>query len=79
MTRTALGAFLGRHGIGTGRHYPQPLHLSPAYERLGHRVGAFPVTEHLAGHGLSLPLFAGITEAELERVVDRVQAYFDGG
>ena len=75
----ALGAFLGGHGIGTGRHYPQPLHLSPAYERLGHRVGAFPVTERLAGHGLSLPLFAGITEAELERVVDRVQAYFDGG
>jgi len=74
-----LGAFLGGHGIGTGRHYPQPLHLSPAYERLGLRAGAFPVTERLAAHGLSLPLFAGITDAELDRVVGQVQAYFSRG
>ena len=83
VVRTAdpagLGAFLGEHGIGTGRHYPEPLHLSRAYERLGLGPGAFPVTERLAERGLSLPLFAGITESELERVVDRVQAYFDGG
>jgi len=74
-----LGAFLGEQGIGTGRHYPEPPHLSRAYEHLDLRAGAFPVTERLAAHGLSLPLFPGITEAELDRVVERVQAYFDRG
>jgi len=74
----ALGAFLGERGIGTGRHYPQPPHLSPAYARLGYRAGAFPVTERLAARGLSLPIFAGITAAEVEHVVAQVRAYFDG-
>lgn len=75
----ALGAFLADRGVGTGRHYPQPPHLSPAFAPLGHRAGSFPVTERLAARGLSLPIFAGITEAELERVVEQVRAYFDGG
>lgn len=74
----ALGAFLGERGIGTGRHYPLPPHLSPAYARLGYSAGAFPVTERLAARGLSLPVFAGITSAEVERVIENVQAYFDG-
>lgn len=74
----ALGAFLGERGIGTGRHYPLPPHLSPAYARLGYSAGAFPVTERLAAHGLSLPVFAGITGEEVERVIETVQAYFDG-
>ena len=74
----ALGAFLGERGIGTGRHYPLPPHLSPAYARLGYSAGAFPVTERLAARGLSLPVFAGITGAEVECVIETVQAYFDG-
>ncbi len=74
----ALGAFLGERGVGTGRHYPEPPHLSQAFARLGHGRGAFPVSERLADQGISLPLFAGITAAEQERVAEVVRAYFRG-
>ena len=47
----ALGAFLGERGVGTGRHYPEPPHLSQAFARLGHGRGAFPVSERLADAG----------------------------
>ena len=74
-----LSRFLRERGIGTGRHYPQPLHLAPAYERFGYRTGAFPVSEAVAAQALSLPLFPGITEDELARVVAGIREYFDGG
>ncbi|HZQ15458.1 MAG TPA: aminotransferase class I/II-fold pyridoxal phosphate-dependent enzyme [Gaiellaceae bacterium] len=74
----ALAAFLRERGIGTGRHYPVPPHLSPAYAHLGHREGAFPVAERLSRECLSLPIFPGITEAELAHVAESVAAYFDG-
>ena len=73
-----LAEFLRERGIGTGRHYPQPPHLSPAYERLGYAPGAFPVAEALAHEGLSLPIFPGISEAQLAAVVAAVGAYFRG-
>jgi dTDP-3-amino-3,4,6-trideoxy-alpha-D-glucose transaminase len=83
VVRTAdpagLAAFLGGRGIGTGRHYPQPPHLSPAYARLGHVPGSFPVAEALAAEALSLPLFPGISEEQLAAVVEAVEDYFSSG
>ena len=73
-----LAAFLSERGVATGRHYPQPAHLSVAYSWLGHRRGAFPVTEALAAEVLSLPIFPGIEEEELAAVVAAVGDYFDG-
>jgi dTDP-4-amino-4,6-dideoxygalactose transaminase len=75
----ALAAFLAARGIGTGRHYPHPVHLTRAYARLGLRRGAFPVAEALAAEALSLPLFPGITEEQLSAVVGALRRYFDGG
>ena len=74
-----LGAFLAENGIATGRHYPQPPHLSPAYAWLGHRRGDFPVAEALAEEGLSLPIYPGITEAQLTAVVNTIGDYFRRG
>jgi dTDP-4-amino-4,6-dideoxygalactose transaminase len=83
VVRTAdpegLAAFLRERGIGTGRHYPSPPHLSPAYASLGYRRGNFPVAEALAAECLSLPLFPGIREEQLAAVVSAVARYFDGG
>ena len=83
VVRTAepdsLGAFLRERGIATGRHYPDPVHLAPAYADLGYARGAFPVAERLARDGLSLPIFPGISEAQLDAVVDAVTAYFNRG
>jgi dTDP-4-amino-4,6-dideoxygalactose transaminase len=81
VVRTAdpreLASFLRDGGIATGRHYPQPVHLSPAYARLGYVRGDFPVTEVLAGEVLSLPIFPGMTRGQAEAVVARVRTYFD--
>src|SRR2546428_3838759 len=55
--RERLQKDLAAAGIGTGIHYPIPLHLSKAYERLGFRPGDFPVAEQTASQVLSLPIF----------------------
>jgi dTDP-4-amino-4,6-dideoxygalactose transaminase len=68
--RDRIRAFLGERGVGTGIHYPVPLHLTPAYRCLGHGPGSFPVAERLAGEILSLPIFPGITPVEVSRVVE---------
>ncbi|WP_443217829.1 DegT/DnrJ/EryC1/StrS family aminotransferase [Saccharothrix sp. CCNWYY140] len=57
-------------GIGAGIHYPTPVHLTGAFDSLGHALGDFPVAEAVAGEILSLPLFPEITEAQQERVVE---------
>jgi dTDP-4-amino-4,6-dideoxygalactose transaminase len=71
-----LAAFLADRAIQTARHYPQPPHLAPAYRNLGHVPGDFPVAEALAREGLSLPLYPGLSDAQLEWVCKSVQDYF---
>ncbi len=72
----AMAGFLRERGVGTGRHYPQPVHLSPAYEWLGHKAGEFPVAEAIADECLSLPIFPAMTEAQVDAVVEAVELYF---
>ena len=60
-------------GIGTGIHYPRPAHLHPAWSHLGAR-GDYPAAERLAERTLSLPMFPGITAAEIDRVADALRA-----
>jgi dTDP-4-amino-4,6-dideoxygalactose transaminase len=74
----ALADFLAARDIGSGRHYPEPPHLSEAYTWLGHGPGAFPVAEALSREALSLPLFPGMTEAQVDAVVQPVKAFFSG-
>ncbi len=75
----ALQRFLEARGIGTGRHYPEPVHLMPAYARFGGPEGSCPVAEALARETLTLAIFPGISEAELERVVEAVRDFFASG
>lgn len=63
---------LAERKIGTGIHYPIPLHLQKAYERLGYGKGSFPVAEAAAGRILSLPMFPELGEAEQSRVVEEI-------
>jgi dTDP-4-amino-4,6-dideoxygalactose transaminase len=56
--------------IGTGLHYPIPVHLQPAYAHLGYRVGDFPVAEQMAQQCLSLPMYAELSEEEQEHIVE---------
>ena len=73
--RDALAAHLASRGIETGIHYPRPLHLLPVFNDLGHVPGAFPVAEALAREVLSLPMFPGITESEIDRVAAAVREF----
>lgn len=70
--RDRVRELLTASGVGTGLHYPVPLHLQPAYEGLGHAPGSFPVAERRAGRLLSLPMFAELTDAEVDAVAERL-------
>jgi dTDP-4-amino-4,6-dideoxygalactose transaminase len=77
--RDELASHLRSRGIGVGLHYPQPPHLSPAYAALGFGEGAFPLSEALSRELLSLPLFPGMTDEQLDTVVAAVTRFFAGG
>ncbi|MFH1679847.1 MAG: DegT/DnrJ/EryC1/StrS family aminotransferase [Candidatus Eisenbacteria bacterium] len=59
---------LASKGVATGLHYPIPVHLLKAYKHLGYRRGSFPRAERVAANGLSLPMFAELTEAQIDEV-----------
>jgi dTDP-4-amino-4,6-dideoxygalactose transaminase len=75
--REALQAYLAEAGIGTGIHYPVPLHLQKAYAHLGHKKGDFPVTERVAAEIISLPMFPQMSRDQQDLVVNKVQEYLD--
>ena len=66
--RKILTDALDRAGIGYGIHYPVPVHLMPAFEWLGGRIGDLPVTEQAAQEVLSLPLHPGLVEDDIRCV-----------
>jgi dTDP-4-amino-4,6-dideoxygalactose transaminase len=70
--REALQASLANAGIGTGIHYPVPLHQQKAYAHLGYKTGDFPVTERLARRIVSLPIFPHMTNEQVVRVANEV-------
>ncbi|TME63950.1 MAG: DegT/DnrJ/EryC1/StrS family aminotransferase [Chloroflexi bacterium] len=73
--RDDLRKYLGDRGIGTQIHYPVPIHLQQSAEFLGYRKGDLPVTEKVAAEVLSLPMFAELTNEQLERVSDAVRTF----
>ena len=62
-------------GIGTGIHYPIPLHLQKAYASLNYGQGAFPVAERVAAEIISLPMFPQLSARQQSRVADEVLAF----
>src|SRR5437867_554619 len=70
--REQLQMGLTAAGIGTGIHYPVPLHLSKAYDALGFREGDFPVAEQAASQVLSLPMFPGLSPERQRLIVTKV-------
>jgi dTDP-3-amino-3,4,6-trideoxy-alpha-D-glucose transaminase len=77
--RDRLRAQLGRRGVATAVHYPVPIHLQDAYGSLGMKPGSLPVVESLAQQVCSLPLFPGMTVAEVERVIEAAWEFAGNG
>ena len=59
---------LDEKGIGSGVHYPVPIHLQEAYRSLGYERGAFPIAERCATELISLPMYPELTSAQVELV-----------
>jgi len=73
--REHLQAHLSEAGIGSGIHYPIPLHLQKAYNHLGYNRGDFPVTERVAAEIVSLPMFPQLQPAQQQSVASAVKEF----
>lgn len=74
--RDALQKQLGDKGVQTLIHYPVPIHFQECYASLGKGPGSFPVTERLAKSILSLPIFPGMTDAEIAAVASGIREFY---
>jgi dTDP-4-amino-4,6-dideoxygalactose transaminase len=74
--RDALHAHLNQAGIGTLIHYPIPPHLQKAYRHLNFEKGDFPIAEEIADTCLSIPLWPGMNEGQVEYIKDTVKAFY---
>ena len=59
-------------------HYPVPLHRSEAFAGIPQDPGGLPVCERLTGQSLTLPMWPGIADAQVEAVIDAVAAFAAG-
>ena len=70
--RDGLMAHLQKAGIGTGIHYPIPLHLQKAYSSLNYRSGDFPLAEEAAAEIVSLPMYPQLAIEQQAQVVEQI-------
>lgn len=73
--RDRLQKYLEESGISTNIHYPIPVHLQKAYEDLGYHEGDFPVAEELSRTELSLPMYYGMSDAQIQFVIDKLNQF----
>jgi dTDP-3-amino-3,4,6-trideoxy-alpha-D-glucose transaminase len=76
--RDRLRERLAADGIETRVHYPEPIHLQPAYAFLGRGPGDFPVAEEASRTVLSLPIHPGLSDAQVEAVASAIRGFFEG-
>ncbi|PKN29554.1 MAG: erythromycin biosynthesis sensory transduction protein eryC1 [Deltaproteobacteria bacterium HGW-Deltaproteobacteria-21] len=75
-TRDALLEFLKAGSIQTSIHYPAPVHLQPFYSDRFGRSDSLIETEKVCETILSLPMFPELTSTEIDRICDRIHAFF---
>lgn len=73
--RDELEAYLLGNGIGTNKHYPIPMHLQNCYRDLGYKKGELPVAEEISATELSLPMYYGMSEEQIDYVIDKVNEF----
>jgi dTDP-4-amino-4,6-dideoxygalactose transaminase len=74
--RDKLKTYLEQKGIETAIHYPTPIHLQKAYGQLGYKNGSLPIAEKLSETVLSLPIFVGLKELEINRISSAIRNFF---
>jgi dTDP-4-amino-4,6-dideoxygalactose transaminase len=73
--REGMMSHLSKAGIGTGIHYPIPLHMQKAYAPLNYRLEDFPVSRRIASEIVSLPMFPQLTADQQARVAEEVLTF----
>lgn len=73
--RDELEKFLNDSGIGTNKHYPIPMHLQECYADLGYKEGDFPIAEEISATELSIPMYYGMTDQEVQYVIDKINEF----
>lgn len=73
--RNTFEKYLNAHDIQTTIHYPVPIHLQDAYADLGFNKGEFPIAEEISSTQLSIPIYYGLSDEELEHVVNVINKY----
>lgn len=76
--REALQRYLGENGIGSLIHYPIPPHLQEAYQYLGYGKGDFPIAEKMADTVLSLPIYPGLKDHEIDYICEKLISFQNG-
>lgn len=74
--RIELMDYLKSQGIGTLIHYPIPPHLQKAYSHLGFGIGDFPISEEIASTCLSLPIYPGMKEVEVDYIAEKIKNFY---
>ena len=73
--RDALEKFLNDKGIGTNKHYPIPMHMQDCYKDLGIKQGELPVAEEISATELSLPMYYGMTDEQVQYVINAINEF----
>jgi dTDP-4-amino-4,6-dideoxygalactose transaminase len=73
--RDELEKYLKDKGIGTVKHYPIPMHMQEAYKSLNIPKGALPIAEEISATVLSLPMYYGMTDEQIEYVIDAINNF----
>lgn len=73
--RDELESYLKENGIGTNKHYPIPMHLQECYKDLGYKKGDFPIAEEISETELSLPMYYGMTDEEIQYVIEKINNF----
>ncbi len=74
--RNELQEHLNKNGIGTLIHYPVPPHLQEAYKEMNYKKGDFPLAEKIAETCLSLPIYPGLTQSEIETICNAIKSFY---
>lgn len=73
--RDALEKYLSDKEIGTNIHYPIPIHLQECYKDLNIPKGSFPIAEEISRTELSIPMYYGMTDEEIQYVIDAINEF----
>ncbi len=73
--REALEKHLHEKGVLTNKHYPIPIHLQECCRDLGYKEGDFPIAEEISRTELSIPMFYGMTDEEIDYVAEAVNSF----